>query len=252
MIIPLSETDNSKNPLFLLPPITGVPTIFRNLASFLQARFRVFGIQYYNFCRDFVYDDTLEQMVNRLLKEVVDIQEDGTYLLIGYSMGATIAYEMAKQLESRGAKVELLLIDGCTQRKINCTINSLTEREKIKFEKKFNRKLKKQLPDDVPACVVKKIESMLQHNSDLLYNYEQNTILESDLTVFEAESGMLKADMSKWEEFTTGMFKHYDIKGNHFTLLEPENIPETSQIILDVLLQYQETEGARKKIAEPG
>ena len=47
-------------------------------------------------------------MASHYIQEIRKIQPDGPYLLIGYSMGATIAYEIAVQLSAQGQKIALL------------------------------------------------------------------------------------------------------------------------------------------------
>jgi thioesterase domain-containing protein len=51
-------------------------------------------------------------MAARYLAEVQTVQPEGPYLLGGWSLGAVVAFEMARQLEARGERVALLaLID---------------------------------------------------------------------------------------------------------------------------------------------
>ena len=52
----------------------------------------------------------IEAMAAKYINEIQIVQPDGPYLLVGYSFGGLIAFEIACQLESRGEKVNLLAL----------------------------------------------------------------------------------------------------------------------------------------------
>lgn len=47
-----------------------------------------------------------------MLQHITSLQKNGPYLIVGYSFGAGVAFEIGLQLESSGQKVTLVLIDG--------------------------------------------------------------------------------------------------------------------------------------------
>ncbi|HKH45977.1 MAG TPA: thioesterase domain-containing protein, partial [Thermoanaerobaculia bacterium] len=56
---------------------------------------------------------TVEEMAAHYLQCIKEVQPEGPYSLGGWSLGGVVAFEMARQLESRGETVELLaLIDS--------------------------------------------------------------------------------------------------------------------------------------------
>jgi aspartate racemase len=52
----------------------------------------------------------IEDMAARYIKEIQGIQPEGPYLLTGYCMGGTIAFEMAQKLSEQGQSVDLLAL----------------------------------------------------------------------------------------------------------------------------------------------
>jgi thioesterase domain-containing protein len=52
----------------------------------------------------------LETMAAYYLEAVREVQPEGPYLLVGYSLGGHIAFQMAQQLSAEGSKVELLAL----------------------------------------------------------------------------------------------------------------------------------------------
>src|SRR5439155_4504057 len=53
---------------------------------------------------------TIDEMAAHYLEEIRSLQPEGPYLLGGYCMGGTIAFEMAQQLHAEGQQVGLLAL----------------------------------------------------------------------------------------------------------------------------------------------
>ncbi len=54
--------------------------------------------------------ETVEAMAACYIKEMRAVQQEGPYALLGWSLGGTIAHEMARQLEAAGQRVDPLLL----------------------------------------------------------------------------------------------------------------------------------------------
>ena len=52
----------------------------------------------------------MEEAVEELINHIMSIQHEGPYLLGGYCNGGYVAYEIARELESRGHRVDLLAL----------------------------------------------------------------------------------------------------------------------------------------------
>jgi thioesterase domain-containing protein/acyl carrier protein len=100
-LVPLQARGQGR-PLFLVHPVGGNVFCYRDLARSLDRS--VYGLQ--------AVPDwepaSLESLASRYLEAVQEVQPQGPYLLGGWSLGGTIAYEMARQLEGSGERVELL------------------------------------------------------------------------------------------------------------------------------------------------
>jgi thioesterase domain-containing protein/acyl carrier protein len=106
------QVSGKKTPLFCVHPGNSEVLVLVNLAKyFLHDRpfnaFRPRGFQSGETCFE-----TLDEMVNTYVEALLARQPRGPYAIAGYSMGALIAFEMAKQLEARGHQIGVLgLID---------------------------------------------------------------------------------------------------------------------------------------------
>ncbi|MFL6713242.1 MAG: non-ribosomal peptide synthetase, partial [Sulfurifustis sp.] len=107
VLLRLIEPAPGARSLFFIPPVSGSATVYRNLALKLLPDFNGYGLQY-----DHAIAESITALAGAFAHEVNRIQPKGAYVLIGYSMGAKIAFEMAKRMEREGARATLILLDG--------------------------------------------------------------------------------------------------------------------------------------------
>jgi amino acid adenylation domain-containing protein len=99
-------------PLFCVHPIGGDVLCYVHLARQLAGGRSVYGLQAPEPVDGSAWS-TVEELAAHHLRLVDEVQPHGPYSLSGWSMGGVVAFEMARQLERRGAAVDLLaLIDS--------------------------------------------------------------------------------------------------------------------------------------------
>ena len=76
---------------------------------------------------------SVQSLATSHLSEVVKIQPHGPYYLIGYSIGAFVAYEMANVLMSRGETIGLLAVVDI----YNPALDHESTREAVQFRKRY-------------------------------------------------------------------------------------------------------------------
>ncbi|XP_049273436.1 fatty acid synthase-like [Rhipicephalus sanguineus] len=101
---------NGRSPVFFIHSLQGHVANLLELASHLPMR--AVGMQW--------TPDTpvrsVEGIATAYLQRLKEVQPKGPYSLVGYSLGATVAFEMAVQLQSAGESVgSLILLDGSPQ-----------------------------------------------------------------------------------------------------------------------------------------
>ena len=70
----------------------------------------LYAVNYWMLGSGFVKTRTLEELAAIHTREIVDAQPTGPYRIAGFSFGGIVAVEIARQLEARGAVVELLFL----------------------------------------------------------------------------------------------------------------------------------------------
>jgi thioesterase domain-containing protein/acyl carrier protein len=96
-------------PLFLLPGIGGNPIVLRALARRLASR-RVYSAWPHGYLHRALPDQSISAIARRFVAGLAEQEPEGPLVLGGYSFGACVAYEMARQLRAAGRPVALLVM----------------------------------------------------------------------------------------------------------------------------------------------
>jgi amino acid adenylation domain-containing protein len=110
-IVPL-RAGGSKPPLFCAPPAGGSPFCYLALADRLDPDRPFLGLQTPGLAPGEKPLASVEEIAARFVEAVLAVQPEGPWHLGGWSFGATVAFEMARQLERRGRVGCLALLDG--------------------------------------------------------------------------------------------------------------------------------------------
>ncbi|TXE12887.1 amino acid adenylation domain-containing protein [Seonamhaeicola algicola] len=108
-LVPL-KTEGSKPPLFIVHGANYNVLIYKNLAENLDKDQPVYGLQAKGISGDEKPHDSVEAMAAHYISEILTINPNGPFKLAGFSFGGIIAFEMAKQLKSKGKNVETLAL----------------------------------------------------------------------------------------------------------------------------------------------
>ena len=101
-------------PLTLIHPVGGNILCYNELARLLGEERSIYGVQSPGITNS-PQPATIEELAALYLKLIRDLQVRGPYEIGGWSMGAAVAYEMARQITQRGDEVSrLIMIDPWT------------------------------------------------------------------------------------------------------------------------------------------
>lgn len=106
-LIPIKKT-GSKPPIYLVHGGSLNILLYKNLEPFLSEDQPLYGIQALGLDGDLSHLDTMESIVERYLEEVLEQNPNGPYILIGYSYGGIVVFEMARQLMAMGKEIRML------------------------------------------------------------------------------------------------------------------------------------------------
>ncbi len=106
-LVPI-QPRGDKTPLILVHGAGGNVLLYRALAKYLEPDYPLYGLQSQGLDGKSNPLKTIEEMADCYLQEILEIQPKGPYLLGGYCLGGTIAYEVAQRLTARGETVNMV------------------------------------------------------------------------------------------------------------------------------------------------
>ncbi|WP_281728954.1 non-ribosomal peptide synthetase [Gordonia paraffinivorans] len=114
VLLPL-RTEGERKPLFCVHPFTGLAWSYRELLDHLPEDRPVYGIQS-PVLSGGELPATIREIAATYVEHIRQVQADGPYHLLGWSLGGLIAHEIAAQLQQAGHEVgSLVLLDSHLQ-----------------------------------------------------------------------------------------------------------------------------------------
>jgi len=104
------QSEGSRPPLFCMHGAGGNVLIYRDLARYLGKDQPFYGLQAQGLDGSCAPLTTIEDMATLYVKEIRKVRPHGPYLIGGYCMGGTLAYEVARQLRAAGEEISLLAL----------------------------------------------------------------------------------------------------------------------------------------------
>ncbi|PTU44169.1 non-ribosomal peptide synthetase, partial [Paenibacillus polymyxa] len=218
--------------VFCFPPGSGFGIGYRELASRLDGRSVLYSIDFIDDAVDY------EAMLNRYVDEIVRIQPEGPYVLLGYCFGGNLTFEVAKTMEKRGYSVtDVLMVDSWIKHTL--TPSETSEKELEETLADFDEEEKELMSNPlVRERVHRKVKATLAYEAQLI---NSGTIPARiyELIAKDSEAFRLEHQLPSWRGATTQAYADYRLEGAHEELLELARVDETAIVIRDILEQVK-------------
>lgn len=261
-IILLQNGDVNKAPLFLIHPGGGGIICYYEFVRKMNIRNPIYGIQ------SLGYDDnreplkSIKHMAEEYMKGIVKVQPTGPYILAGWSLGGTIAFEIAHQLEKMHKTVDFLgLIDTypidsmkdnlkvAQSRKtpieawatrLNISFDKdTTQEEKIKIihSEVKNRKM---IPLESTINETNKILEVMYCNNMAAEDFYCDYYLNHNIHLFNVNelshiNPIPLVDVNVWRERTTKKLFIHEIDGDHHNLMDKSKVSKLANTFKTLL-----------------
>lgn len=221
-LVPI-QTQGALPPFFCVTPIMGTAFPYYALASLLDRDRPFFALQPPAFDPTRPNITHMEELARFYLEAIRTIQPAGPYYLSGWSFGAHVAYEMARQLEKEGEWAEVCLLFDTL---------ALTPSQKptpIEVMAFFARRILFSLGPYIRQSSLRDSRGLLRAfwgNLAATENYRPEpsrarvTLLK---TAFPMKPGQVDPSWG-WGELCRGGVELVDIPGDHMTLLLPPHV----------------------------
>ncbi|WP_066501691.1 non-ribosomal peptide synthetase [Abyssisolibacter fermentans] len=211
--------------IFCFPGVLGFGIVFRKLADLLDD----FSIYAFNFIDS-------KNIITKYVDDIINIQKEGPYILLAYSAGGALTFEVAKELEKRGHMVCDIILFDCYRRDENEVVfqyeDDMLEKylmDNIEKGKKYI--LTKKEKEIFREEIVEKINKY-QNFYNNLYNF--GTV--SANIHFLVSTSMDESKVYKmWDQFTSKDYKIYRCFGDHNEMLTSPYLEKNTSIIKKIL-----------------
>ncbi|ANB09091.1 hypothetical protein SAM40697_5134 [Streptomyces ambofaciens] len=109
-MLPLRAGGDGRAPVFCLHPALGLGWCYGRLAAQLPSALPVYALQARGLLGQEAPAESLDAMIDDYCAQIREVQPEGPYRLLGWSMGGLLAHRVATRLQRVGQRVDLLAI----------------------------------------------------------------------------------------------------------------------------------------------
>jgi len=261
-------------PLFLVHPVGGNVFCYGNLARELGPEYTIYGLQARGLDEGQNPHTQIEAMASEYLAAIRDVEPIGPYQLAGWSMGALIAVEMARQLRVRREDVSFLgLIDptdpqtvlpGDTESlllhfafDLGVTPDHLTrpldDLSRLDFDDQLSYLLELAksagvVPADVSVAYLRRLFAVFQNNVRAIRSHRA-AAYDGEIRLFAAQERRTSDPATVWSKLALGSVEVHIVPGNHYSMLKPPHVQTLAQQLKASLFFVQSlcTDSAQKR-----
>ncbi|HEX2927837.1 MAG TPA: amino acid adenylation domain-containing protein [Ruminiclostridium sp.] len=222
---------SSDRKVYCFPPAGGYSIVYETLAMQMDE----YSLVAFNYLQE-------EDKVKRYADLITDMDSKGPYVLFGYSLGGNMAFEVAKELESRGCQVmDVVVMDS--YRVLEAFEDTVDEMQM--FRKELSEHLKRHMGSElVQEHIFMQARNQIEYFARVLntgsVNARVHLILE-DRPANDYEQEWKKTGKynitkeDSWNESSRNSVNVYKGFGWHQDMLGEENISKNSEIIKNII-----------------
>ncbi|WP_084598963.1 non-ribosomal peptide synthetase [Actinoplanes subtropicus] len=242
VLLPL-RTGGDRPPLFCVHASGGLSWNYRPLLRHLPPDQPVYGVQARGLARTETLPGSVEEMAADYLEQIATVQPTGPYHLLGWSLGGRIAQAMAALLEAKGEEVGLLaLLDAYPVymgKNATGTVSEEAQRDEQVLEQRKRQEL------DLAGQMVEgagaraRLEAVMR-NLWQVGPAHTAVPFTSDVLLFVASVDRpahlpVPVAIASWKDFTSGTVESYEIKTNHYEMVQPAALARIGSVLAEKL-----------------
>uniref|UniRef100_UPI003742A137 thioesterase domain-containing protein n=1 Tax=Fulvivirga marina TaxID=2494733 RepID=UPI003742A137 len=213
--VPLNTSNPKNRNMIFIPPIMGHAIIFRDFAKYIEGEFNCYGL---NYDGDRSYN-SLEEISDHFSQLITHkgFDKNETLFVLGYSMGAAIAYEVVKNLEKLNFTCELVLVDRYPNEEI--FIDSIDQYSEEVVAQYLNETILG-LYQDVSEEESIRLKQILLKNTKILEDYRISGVISANITGIVTTKNSGGDYMSPWKKYSKGEFQLYTLETTHYEIFK--------------------------------
>ncbi|MGM0940413.1 MAG: amino acid adenylation domain-containing protein [Bacillota bacterium] len=263
VLLPLRES-GIQAPLFCVHPAGGLSWCYAGLLNSLGKDFPIYGIQARGIADSGQLPPSIDDMASEYIQAIKQVQPNGPYQLLGWSLGGNVIHAMATQLQEQGDTVSLVAMLDAYPSHFLPIKNTPDDEESLVALLALGGFDPETLGDE--ALNFENALKILRNNGSALASLGDQTILNLKETygnsvriLSEYKPKAYSGDVlffrstiipewfdeispETWRPYINGDMEVYDIHCRHKDMCQPEPLAEIGDILLQNLLQLQANE----------
>uniref|UniRef100_UPI00066C4C0D non-ribosomal peptide synthetase n=1 Tax=Streptomyces sp. SBT349 TaxID=1580539 RepID=UPI00066C4C0D len=262
-LLPL-RTTGKRLPIFCVHPAGGTSWCYSGFLQHFGPDYPLYGIQARGLNDDSSLPETMEQMACDYVDEILTVQAEGPYRLIGWSIGGTIAHAMAIELQKRGHTMDFIAMldsypSSLQERKLpggrEETLREIIGAFGVESDELARTSQVEQAVETLrnnvsalKALTSEEVHRVLEValNTSRVFNLPRRTgVMEGDLYFYAAvgdETADAPNPAALWEEHCAGKIHVHEINCTHEEMTTPESL---AVIATTLVARVQEVEWSR-------
>jgi thioesterase domain-containing protein len=217
----------AEKPLWFVHSGGGTCWPYLGFAARLPRDREIFGIQAKGFHPGTALPASLDEVVTDYVAELLAMQPEGPYHLIGYSIGGTIAHAMAAELRRLGHEVALLaMLDSAP----SSHLASQSPPSAAEFREYFHDHLTSVAGVDDKESFVENAVSVILNHTALTADFT-SPVFDGDVLFFRAVPAAQPSYTELWRPHIRGGIRAYDIATTHADMYLPGPAAEICRVI---------------------
>ncbi|MGA4838434.1 amino acid adenylation domain-containing protein [Streptomyces sp. G45] len=214
-------------PVWFIHPGSGLSWSYLGMAGQLGDR-PAYGIQARGFDGS-PLPETFAAMVLDYVEQILAVQPDGTFHLVGHSIGGTLAHAIAAELQRRGHHVPFVAV-------LDSAPSTLLAELALEVDPAEARDfLAGYLPggedDGDRKALIENGAALMVEHARLVRDFAQPRDYRGDLLFFNATLSPQDSYAPLWEPHVQGTVHAYDIEATHMGLTDPDPASRVCQVI---------------------
>jgi amino acid adenylation domain-containing protein len=236
VVLPI-RIGGDKAPLWWVPPGGGLAWAYLGFAQHLDPARPIYGLQARGFAGE-ARATSIEGMVDDWVDQMLRVQPEGPYNVLGWSLGGPIAQAVAAELQRRGREVDFLGVLDSGPSTYFADFRTPDEKMVRRYLAHYMGHLAGM--DEFESLVETSTTLFIEH-TELMTRFT-SPVFRGDLVFFSAvidqgtrERRVLEVELDvQWRKFIDGAVRRFEIDCAHNEMMWPENAAAISRIVDEI------------------